>query len=390
MGKDSLIKSTSSKKTAAKKKSAAPKKAAAKPKAAKKKTAAKKKSAAKPKAAKKKTAAKKKSVKKQITIKDLLKKQYGTWKPEVLYSVSPDGQSSEGYTAPAFILTSDQKETDRIRKLLFKKFDLSAPQDTPDTPEKENLPVKQVKNTPPPVKDQPQQEPDVSKPADAQEDQPQVIVSYDAPSVLEKADPMDRMIKIAYAGIALVFSILIIASSMNTGNYYIKEKAGSLEIRQGRFAPMGEKILILLPGVEAPAKAKDIYPKEEVYPLIFNYYVEKSDTLLDVRGIPDFSGIKAYLNKAIPYGTTDSLRKKAQNRLNSINLKLLHYKAEVAESKGGIDNLETAAKYLAESAAFDLNKDKARLIEKKIQGIQSRIELLKAKKLKAQKRSTIK
>jgi len=123
MGKDSLIKSTAKKKSVAKKKSAASKKSAAKPKAAKKKTAAKKKSTAKPKATKKKSAAKKKSVQKKITIKDLLKKQYDAWKPDLVYSVNQSGQDSENYTAPPFVSTSDPQETDRIKKLLFKKFD---------------------------------------------------------------------------------------------------------------------------------------------------------------------------------------------------------------------------------------------------------------------------
>ncbi len=388
MGKDSLIKSTSKKKTAAKKKSAAPKKTAAKSKAAKKKAATKKKStakksAAKPKPAKKKTAAKKKSVQIKVTIKDLLKKQYDTWKPELLSTVHSNGPTSEDYTAPAFISTSNQEETDRIRKLLFKKFDLSTSQDIPEGLKEDEKPdEKQEKTLPAPVKGQARQKPEISMPAKVQEqeDQPQVTVGYEAPAAVKEADPMDRMIKFAYAGIALVFSVLIIASLLNTGNYYIKDKAGALEIWKGRFAPMGEKILIILPGVEAPAKLKGLYSKVEVFPLIFNYYVDKADMLLDVRGVPDFNGIKAYLNKAIPYGTTDSLRDKAHKRLNSINLKLLHYKAEVSESRGGIEDLKVAVKYLSESTDLDLNEGQTRFIEKKIQSIKNRIESLKAKK----------
>ncbi len=42
---------------------------------------------------------------------------------------------------------------------------------------------------------------------------------------------------------------MLIIRVLNTGNYYLKDKAGALEIWKGRFAPMGEKILIILPGV---------------------------------------------------------------------------------------------------------------------------------------------
>ena len=80
---------------------------------------------------------------------------------------------------------------------------------------------------------------------------------------------------------------------------------GAVEIWKGKFAPMSQELFIILPGAEAPQSIKDVYLKKEAFPLIFNYYVNKADALLDLPGMPDFDGIKFYLNKAVAFGTTE-------------------------------------------------------------------------------------
>ena len=172
----------------------------------------------------------------------------------------------------------------------------------------------------------------------------------------------------------VILTVLVIYSSFsNSKNYYIKATDGAVEIWQGRFAPMSQKLLVTLPGAQAPQSIKEVYSKEEVFPLIFNYYINRADAILDIPGMPDFDGIKFYLNKAISFGTTDDLRKKAYGRLNSIDMMILQYRADVAASKETIDGFKTALKYLKKAALLDLDADQKKLIKQKIESIQAKI-----------------
>ena len=124
MGKKNLLKSTSKKKSTKAKKTS--NKAV---KAAPKKKAAAKKAKAKPKAAKKKAAPAKK--KKTLTLKELLMKKFDTTKPETVvpFKKEPAGQV---ISAPAFFSSEDAAEVARIKSLLTKTFDLSAPEPQPE------------------------------------------------------------------------------------------------------------------------------------------------------------------------------------------------------------------------------------------------------------------
>ncbi|MEA1946690.1 MAG: hypothetical protein U9N83_05240, partial [Thermodesulfobacteriota bacterium] len=57
-------------------------------------------------------------------MKELIHKKFDTWKPDKLYSVSPDEKYLKGFAAPPFASGSEQ-ETRRIKELLLKKFDIA-------------------------------------------------------------------------------------------------------------------------------------------------------------------------------------------------------------------------------------------------------------------------
>ncbi len=184
---------------------------------------------------------------------------------------------------------------------------------------------------------------------------------------------MQKSIKYIVAFFVILAALVTYSSFSNMKNYYIKPIDGAVKIWQGRFAPMSQKLFVTLPGAQAPQSIKDVYSKEEVFPLIFNYYVNRADALLDIPGMPDFDGIKFYLNKAISFGTTDDLRKKAYVRLNSIDMMILQYKADVAASKETIDGFKTALEYLNKAALLDLDDSQSKLIKQKIESIKTKI-----------------
>ena len=214
---------------------------------------------------------------------------------------------------------------------------------------------------------------------------PEVSVSYEPPIDTDTtvSDPMEKAMKYLVAVIVVLVVIVVGSSMINKTKYYMNEKQGALEIWQGRFAPMGEELMITLPGVQLPETIKDVYLKKDVFPLIFNYYMEKADMLLEVPGIPDFEGIKGYLNKALSYAVTSASTETAYNRLNNIELMILFYKADVAAGKATLAGLKDAKDYLDQATALSTNDLQAGIITQKIDAVDKQIATLKAKEKEA-------
>jgi len=357
MGKNSLLKSTAKTKKKTKPKAAAKAKAAPKAKAAVKTKAVPKAKAA-PKA--KKTVAPRakkpapKTKKRKLSMKELILKKFDTWKPDKLYTVTPDEKYLKGFAAPPFASGSEE-ETRRIKELLLKKFDIA----------------------------------DI-KAAAEKAAEPEVSVSYEPPVDTDTTvfDPMEKAMKYLVAAVVVLAALIIGSSMINKTKYYMNANEGALEVWQGRFAPMGEELLITLPGVQLPETIKDVYLKKDVFPIIFNYYVEKADTLLEVPGMPDFGGIKNYLNRALSYAVTSASAEAAYNRLNNIELMILLYKADVAASKATISDLKDAKRYLNEAEGLSTDDLQADMINQKIDEVDIMITDLKAKEVKAKATAT--
>ncbi|MGD9105587.1 MAG: histone H1-like repetitive region-containing protein [Desulfobacterales bacterium] len=215
--------------------------------------------------------------------------------------------------------------------------------------------------------------------------EPEVSISYEPPVDAEAAvsDPMEKAMKYMIAALVVLVAIIVGSSMINKTKYYMDAKQGALEIRQGRFAPMGEELLITLPGVQPPETIKEVYSKKDVFPIIFNYYVEKADMLLEVPGMPDFEGIKGYLNKALSYAVASASIESAYNRLNNIELMILFYKADVAAGKATYSGLKDAKHYLDQAAALSINDLQADMINQKIDAVDKQIATLKTKEKEA-------
>jgi len=377
MGKNSLIQSTTKgKKSAAKKKTA--KKAAAKAKAApKKKVAAKAKAAPKPKAAVKAAPA---PEKKPVSVKDLLQKKFPVWKPEKLYSASPDKADLKDVASPPFVSGSEEEQK-RIKELLLKKYDLAEIKAAGEKAAAEKAVAEKAVAEKAAAEKAAAEKAAAEKAAAEKAAEPEVSVSYEPPDSGDTipADPMDKAMKYGVVAFVLLIALMVGSSMINQGKYYIQSTDGALKIFQGSFAPMGEKLLISLPGVQAPEKAKDVYSKTDVYPIIFNYYVEKADTLLTVPGLPDFAGIKTYLNKALAYATTPAANEAVFSRLNNIELMILLYKADVSASKPTLSDLKQAKGYLSQAERLDVDDLKIDLIHQKMKAVDQQMAALKAK-----------
>ncbi len=182
---------------------------------------------------------------------------------------------------------------------------------------------------------------------------------------------MGTAVKVAAAGFALVLLLIIGTSFVNSGKYYLKTQDGVLEIWKGNFAPLGEDLYLSLPGVPAPEPLKDLYTKKEVLPLASQFYMDRADALLASGGVPDFESIQAELQKAGQYAATEDLKSQVTSRLTAIELMTLLYRAEVAASKGTLEDLEEAAAHLEKAARLELDDAQAALVQRRLEAVTS-------------------
>ncbi len=362
MGKKSLIKSTTKKKTKSAKKDEVKKTAKKAKVTAKAKTVVKAETTAKTKAAAKTTtkttAAAKTSSKKtvaaakkeKVSLKDLILKKFEVWKPAEVFRAAANEEYLKNFASPPIVSGLSDKEAKRIKKLLLKKRDMAT------------IRAEIKKET---------AEREAAEKAAAEK----AAVEREA---AEKATMKKVIIGLASAFIILVV-LIFSASSSNNSKYYIKEKAGVLEIWQGRYAPLGEEWMMSLPGVPLPEQINAVYSETEVFPLIFNYYIDKADAISAMSDTPDYVAIKSYLNEALLFATTGDLRKKAYSRLNDIKFNDLMYKAGVSESRGAISDLDEAMRYLGQASLLKVGAGKSDVVKQKIESIkEQKAEMIEA------------
>ncbi len=176
--------------------------------------------------------------------------------------------------------------------------------------------------------------------------------------------------------LVVLMGLVVHASYRNAEKYYLVCAAGAVEIWQGTFSPGGKKRILIMPGVQKPTAIKPAYTREAVYPLAFNFYLSKADALMAVTGMPDFVGIKSYLNRALSFTTTEDGRQTAHARINQIDRMILFYKADVAATRGTRDGLEAALDYLDRAAGLNPDDIETDLIQKKKTSILKLLETL--------------
>jgi len=156
----------------------------------------------------------------------------------------------------------------------------------------------------------------------------------------------------------------------------VRYKAGAVEISKGRFSPLGKELFIIMPGAQPPSPEKKIYSREEIFPYITKYYINKADAVLDVPGLPDFDGIRTYLNKSLSFAITPDLQKEAGMRLDRIDRMVFIYKADIAISKDTVPEMKTALEYLNRASSLGPDAIESELIRQKIESARARMAVL--------------
>jgi hypothetical protein len=167
-------------------------------------------------------------------------------------------------------------------------------------------------------------------------------------------EPIDKTMKYAIGAFVCVVGILLIASLSNSGKFYFHENNQMVELWQGRFAPMGEKLVTSFSDTKILAElpSQESYTKKQAYGVLFGYLVKQADDILNTGRTPDLKTVRSYLTQATKYATTRSQRQAIHLRMNSINFLVLSGKADLALAKGTVADFEAAKKYLTEAMPF--------------------------------------
>jgi hypothetical protein len=232
--------------------------------------------------------------------------------------------------APPFVTGYGKEETQRIRALLFKNFDLKA------------KPLAAAK------KEAGRDKAAMPSGAPLPEYMPPVSV------LSQGSEGKGNAMKAGLAVLALLIVIILATSFSNRDKFYLKNAPGTLQVWRGKFAPTGTELVLSLEGMKAPNPLRDQYTKEEVYPMVFGHLQDQADAALEDSRGPDIAKMKKCLRQAETYAPTNELRRKVQLRLKGMDFIVLLYKADFALSKGTLADLKTAKDYLneAESYAF--------------------------------------
>lgn len=209
---------------------------------------------------------------------------------------------------------------------------------------------------------------------DAAPSQTPASTDHMPPCATKPADPAEKMLYFGIAGFVLLVLIVVIASWMNTQHYYVKPGKKGVDIWQGKFAPKGARHLISFAGLKLAEPIKDTYTANEVFPIIYQYYLDRADMLLDEPGVPDFDGVKVYLNKSLDYATTREMKTVVNSRLDAINLMVLLYKADVAASKNTPEDLKAARDYLEEALSYRVDELESTRIKQKADAVKIKLE----------------
>ena len=196
--------------------------------------------------------------------------------------------------------------------------------------------------------------------------------------------------KIGIIGFCAIIALLIFSSYSNTKNYYISEKDGAVEIHRGIFAPMGKTRVMILPGIQMPPEEKDVYGWQDAYRLMYQYYIEKADAILEVPGVPDTAALTRNLEEAIRYAPDREMRDAARDRLMGIHMQTLIQKAQAALNRGTIESAQEAIGFLKEAAQYDLSAAEAEMVQRKIEEAEGVLANREAAKAEAEKAAAAK
>jgi hypothetical protein len=269
-----------------------------------------------------------------IPREELIRKDFGAWKPATSYAPPAAGETAK-FTAPPM--------NDGVsRDIRFRKFDYDFEALAREAEEKRAAEAEQK--------------------GDGSSDETVIKLSE-----TKERDPMDRNITFLAAGVILLFVLIGAASYSNSGRYYVEPTGEGVEIWQGRFSPLGKKLVADLDGVAAPEPVQPVYSKEAALTLAFDHFMSKVDQELEEPTEIDFGELKALLDRTGKFAVTGNQKIALDQRRTDIQLTSYLFRANAAASRGTRQALSGAVELLEEAALLKLSPEQTTFVERQIE-----------------------
>lgn len=407
---------------------------------AKRNAASKTKSATKAKSTAKVTRKKstKKATKVKVSTNKLLFKDFDTkWPGDSVQWTTYKSTFAPDFKAPPFVSGYDEGETERIRALLFNRYDIK----TKAVPKKKKAATAKPKAKAPVKKaklslkdllfqsfewDWPREavapRPGSAKPAaeappfvigrdkaETERIRALLFATFDLKTVspiIEKKSavpsPIERLAtsgpvsttadtrteppqrgkaaRLGLLGAVLLLVLLIGVSYSNSKKYFLKRVQGAVEVWKGRFAPLGSEMVLVLNGLHTELPTDETLTEDQVRPIVFNYFQEKADTLLWAPQGPDFAKIRNYLIKGTEYAPSPKSRERFEKRLKGIDYLVALHRADVAMLGGTREKLDEARNYLDRAALYATEAYERELLTQRKKQVDAAIESLSVEK----------
>ena len=187
-----------------------------------------------------------------------------------------------------------------------------------------------------------------------------------SPGYNGRPDPVIRSMLYGVAALALMVMLVIGASVRNHSRYYLVSRNDAVEVWRGRFSPTGKAFHGILHNYRLSEPIRPFYAKQEIFPIMFHYYLQRADGVLDMQDHPDFVTITNYLNTASQYALNDQMHQTLMQRKNAIDQMTFLYKADVAIHRGTAHSLELAIQYLNNAKALTRDSVQQQAIEERL------------------------
>ncbi|MBT8339905.1 MAG: hypothetical protein HKP58_20160, partial [Desulfatitalea sp.] len=191
-------------------------------------------------------------------------------------------------------------------------------------------------------------------------------------------DSFGKQMKIAAAIFSALVFLLVWSSFSNYATYFVTTKKDSVEIMKGHFSPTGKHFFAVLHGAQFDQPEKTTYSRKEIFPILFDYYLNRSDAMLIDSSLPDFSAVGDYLQRAEQFALTSEMHQTVRQRRNNFRRLALLYKIDIDMAKASEASLQSALQHLQQAKALTTDPVQLTLIENKIDAATTTLAELKA------------
>lgn len=126
-------------------------------------------------------------------------------------------------------------------------------------------------------------------------------------------------VKIGLVVCIILFGLLLGVSFINSGQFSFVQNEDGAQMLRGRFAPAGEKVVEAFPGLALPDPGKTDYSAAAAYAIARGYHLDKYEAVMSEPGLPDYGVARSNLVNALVYAYSLENKKDIWALINSLD-----------------------------------------------------------------------